>query len=76
MKLVSFSLLLLALFLHTRDTAGKRPANDCPYSSRVERTLSALTASLFEGDYLPPGDVLDVGANDGKWACMYAWYVP
>ena len=70
---MSFLLLFLALSLQTRDTSGRRPAQDCIYSSRVERTLSALTASLFESDYLPPGDVLDVGANDGKWACMYAW---
>lgn len=49
-------------------------AEHCKYSGKVERTLSALTLALFQEKWLLDGDILDVGANDGSWSCMYACF--
>lgn len=46
----------------------------CHYPSNVEKTFNLITASLFEEHQIPLGDVLDVGAHSGGWACMYACF--
>ena len=38
----------------------------------AEVLLHLLIAGLFREQHVPPGDVLDVGANDGEMACFYA----
>jgi len=39
---------------------------------RLELLLHALVGGLFEERLIPPGAVLDVGANDGEMAAYYA----
>ena len=39
---------------------------------REEVFFNALIRSLAMEGSLPPGHILDVGANDGQWSCMYA----
>ena len=50
--------------------------NDCTswHKSRPggEVLLHLLIAGLFRERYVPPGDVVDVGANDGEMTCFYA----
>ena len=46
----------------------------CEYAGRTERSFNAIVFSLFKQGYLPAGDVLDVGAHDGSFSCMYACF--
>ena len=48
-------------------------ATDC-IVPKHEMTCNSIVAGLFAEALVPPGDVLDVGANDGSWACMYACF--
>ena len=36
-----------------------------------ELTTNSIVAGLFAEGLVPNGSVLDAGANDGSWACMY-----
>ena len=49
-------------------------ASVCHYPGKPERTFNAIVYGLFLGGYLSDGDILDVGAHHGEWACMYACF--
>lgn len=36
-----------------------------------EPLFNIIIRGLFEEGMVPPGDVLDIGANNGDWACFY-----
>jgi FkbM family methyltransferase len=72
--MILFVFFVIIFTVTNTNAAHHRQPNHCLYSGRVERTLSALTLSLFHDGWLPPGDVLDVGAATGEWACMYACF--
>jgi FkbM family methyltransferase len=60
---------LLFGFIHPTPTS-----QPCHFLAKTERSFNALTHSLFSDGYIPLGDVLDVGAHDGSWSCMYACF--
>lgn len=39
---------------------------------RAELLLNSIVAGLFHEARVPNGAIVDAGANDGAWACMYA----
>ena len=41
-----------------------------------EPVANAIVAHLFDEGLVPEGSVLDAGANDGTWSCMYACLGP
>jgi len=43
---------------------------------RMETIFNFVVHGLFLEQRMPDGDVLDVGASDGTWACMYACMQP
>ena len=47
----------------------------CPQPP-MEYTFNSIVEGLFAENLVPSGDVLDVGAHDGAWACMYACFQP
>ena len=44
------------------------------HKPRTERTLNSIVEGMFREDLMPPGSILDVGANDGQTACMLACF--
>ena len=53
----------------------------CPKGTRwhgpaCELTFNSIVEGLFREGIVPPGGVLDVGAHDGQWSCMYACFDP
>ena len=63
-------LIVLVLVLCAKYAATAR----CPYPSSHEVTFNIIVSSLFRDNQIPPGDVLDVGAHNGTWGCMYACF--
>lgn len=44
----------------------------CPFSLSKEPLFRALVGSLFAEGLMPPGAIIDAGANSGEDACFYA----
>jgi FkbM family methyltransferase len=49
-------------------------SESCKYAGKTERSFSAVLYSLFQDKTVPLGDVLDVGAHNGVFSCMYACF--
>jgi FkbM family methyltransferase len=43
---------------------------------KTELVLNNVVYALLKDDLLPKGDILDVGAYHGHWACLYACFDP
>ena len=43
-----------------------------PKPFRIELTMNSIVAGLFHEQRIPPGAVVDAGAHDGSWSCLYA----
>jgi len=64
-------------FLSTKALEDKLHASICKTSSRGrEIILGSLLGTLFREGTIPPGSVLDVGAQFGEQACHYAVLAP
>jgi len=44
----------------------------CPHYPKTEFIINAITAGLVHEGLMPPGSILDIGANDGVTSCFYA----
>ena len=49
---------------------------NCHYPERYERSFTAITVELFKNNFVPPGDILDVGSHKGEWSCTFACLFP
>ena len=56
-------------------SAQHEHANQCRKPPR-ESTFNSIVEGLLREGSMPPGDVLDVGANTGEWTCLYACVSP
>ena len=46
----------------------------CLFPSDTERSFNSIVQYLVQEKSFPSGDILDVGAHTGDWACMYACF--
>lgn len=42
----------------------------------TEKSFNSIIHAMFLENLIPEGDILDCGANDGEWSCMYACFDP
>lgn len=42
----------------------------------TEIMFNSIVRGLFAEGSMPPGDVVDAGAHDGQWSCMYSMAAP
>lgn len=57
--------------LHDHDHKG---GIHCLKPMEHELTFNNLAQALFVEHLMPPGDILDIGAEFGEWSCMYACF--
>lgn len=63
-------LLLLLSFSNQAHTNVHLKINQCERPPK-EVLFNTIVRGLFEEGIVPPGDILDIGSNDGHWACFY-----
>mgnify|MGYP003385327692 CR=1 FL=1 len=71
-----FVFCVLAAVLSVNFVDASHHLRRCLYPSKCEKSFNLIVAGLFQDKLIPPGDVLDVGAHDGGWSCMYACLDP
>jgi FkbM family methyltransferase len=69
-------LALICAVLANLTDGNSHHLRSCQYPAKCEKTFNLIMASLFQEKQIPPGDVLDVGAHNGGWSCMYACLDP